>query len=147
MVWGFEYLIGFNAAPFSALAIINSCIFLFIFGYLGARGHAEKPQDNALTVAGYSVLIGFVLTLLAVPPIVLGVGYIVGYIFVCRYVLNMKSYIDFGMFAIYIFFIFGLLAIQDELTREWLTLFAIVIMFLQSEIRLRKKARAALKKG
>ena len=146
MVWGWEYIIGFNASQFSALGIINSCIFLFIFGYLGARGHAEKPQDNAITVAGYSVLLGFVLTVLGLPPLYLGVGYIVGYIFICKYVLNMKSYLDFGMFAIYIFFIFGLLAVQDPLTRDWLTLFAIVIMFLQSEIRLRKKARAAAKK-
>lgn len=145
MVWGLEYIAGFSPYQFDAIHIISSIVFHFLFGYIGARGDKEDKVQVALEVTAYTQLVSFALTLLGLPPLFLGVGHIVAFILVSKYVLKMNSFLKFSVFSIYLAYVFVELAMLDNLTRSWLLLIFILFMFLQSEVRVKRKKMESAK--
>jgi hypothetical protein len=146
MVWGWEYIAGFDVFQYSALHIVSQMVFLFIFGYLGARGEKEKPYEVAIEIVAYSMLGEFALALLGLPPLFVAIGFIAIYLFVAKYVLKIEGLTHFSFFAVYIAFIFSELALIDDMSRILFIGFAIVLMFLFSEIRTKTKKKEAPKK-
>ncbi|MFA6268747.1 MAG: hypothetical protein WCW13_05265 [archaeon] len=145
MVWGWEYIAGFNPFEFSALRIINSIIFLFVFGYLSARGTKENPWEEALEIMGYLMVVAFALALLDLPPLWMGVGYIAAYLIIWQG-LKKKRAFDWGFFVVYLAYVFATLAILDDLTRTWYVIAFVVLLFIQSEIKIREMKKEEPKK-
>jgi hypothetical protein len=145
MVWGWEYIAGFDPFPFSALRILNSILFLFIFGYLSSRGNSDKPWEQALEIMGYLMVVAFAMSMLGLPPLWMGVGYIASYLVIWQ-ALKKKLAFEWGLFVFYLAYVFATMAVMDDLTRTWYVIAFVVLMFIQSEIRVKNAKKEAPKK-
>jgi len=140
MVWGLELISGFNPFPFGPMAIIGALIFFFIFSYILNR-NKPNPVEISLEITGYSLLIGFILVLLALPPLYLGVGFILGYILVNKHVSKLKANFEWFFSVFYLIIIFTIYALLDDFTRLYWLIFVIVFMVALSELeRYEKKS-------
>lgn len=145
MSWGLEYIAGFNPFPFGGMAIVGAFVFLFAFGYIANRGKSNAV-DLSLEIVGYSLLIGVILFIMNLPPLVLGLGYIAGYLLVNKYVSKTKTNFEWVVFVFYILFVFAVLAVLDEFSRFWWTVFVLILMVATNEIDLKHKATQKPKK-
>lgn len=138
MVWGLELISGFNPFPFGPMSIIGALIFFFIFGYIINR-NKPNPVEISLEIAGYSLLIGFILVLLDLPPLYLGTLYIFGYILVSKHVSKTKTNFAWFFSVFYLIIIFAIYALLDDFTRLYWLVFVIVFMVALSELERHEK--------
>ncbi len=145
MAWGWEFIAGLDPFGNGMMGVIGSFVFLFVFGYIAARG-GENPIEKTIETIGLAFVIGLFLVMFNLPPLFIGVGYLAGYILAIKYLNKIKTDFNWFLSICYLIMVFGVLALLDQFSGLWWTVAATVVLVLMNELSIKEEAKKKAKK-
>jgi Kef-type K+ transport system membrane component KefB len=136
--YGLEYFAGFDAFSQGLFGSFYLFFLLWLFSYLGSRGHSEKPTESALSTAIPVYVFAFFLNTIGVHSVIAGLLIIVAYVLVTKINTKMKPF-KFAIFCSYFATVFGILSFVDPWIRNALLIFALGAAYLQGNKRISDK--------
>ena len=135
-----EYFQGFD--PFYGGLFGSFYLFLLVwlFSYLGARGHVEKPTERALEMTVPVYVFGFAMNVMGMPPVVTGIGVIVVFLVLIK-IIGKTPTVPFIFLSIYFIVIFGILSFVDPWIRNILLVFSLTVAYLKGNAAIKDKKK------
>jgi hypothetical protein len=124
MAWGLEFLAYLDPFYWGAGGVIFNFFIWSAFAYLGSRGDASKPLEQAMQIIGYVFGLGLLMDFMMLPSMWVGVGMVLSYVYSTKYVLKWDWRRTFFILLIVLLSV-GLAAFVSEPVR-WV--FLIIIM-------------------
>jgi hypothetical protein len=124
MAWGLEFLAYLDPFYWGAGGVIFNFFIWSAFAYLGSRGDASKPLEQAMQIIGYVFGLGLLMDFMMLPSMWVGIGMVLSYVYSTKYVLKWDWRRTFFILLIVLLSV-GLAAFVSEPVR-WV--FLIIIM-------------------
>ncbi|MFA6064489.1 MAG: hypothetical protein WCW44_06475 [archaeon] len=145
MAWGWEFIAGLDPFAHGMTGVIGSFVFLFVFGYIAARG-GENPIEKTVETIGLAFVAGLFLVMFNLPPLFIGMGYLVAYVLAIKYLNKIKTDFNWFLSLCYLAAVFGLLAVMDAFSGLWWTIGATVLLVAMNELSIKEDAKKKTKK-
>jgi len=145
MAWGWEFIAGLDPFSKGMTAVIGNFVFFFVFGYIAARG-GENPIEKTIETIGLAFVVGLFLTMFGLPPLFVGMGYLIGYVLAIKYINKIKTDFNWFLSNCYLAMVFIVLALLDGFSGLWWTIGATVLLVVLNELSLKEKAKEKPKK-
>jgi hypothetical protein len=145
MAWGWEFIAGLDPFAHGMSAVIANFIFLFVFGYIAARG-GENPIEKTIETIGLAWVGGLFLAVFGLPPLFVGGGFLIIYTLAIKYVNKIATDFNWFLSLCYLVMVFGLLALMDSFSGLWWVIGATVVLVAMNELSIKQKASEKPKK-